>query len=296
MTLNDQEMHVYVEARLSEYIDDRLPADEHARIQNHLKTCDRCSESLRSLLWTVNLLKQAPVPPLPRTFTLPVPVQAPARRAGFAQSFGLAFAGVAAVLVVAVVSAIILLGPGNQAAQPAAAPQIAAQFTVPASGPTLVAENIATPTDFAETKAADQTQTQSLNQGATPAAFPPNVGFGAAAPTATRVALLAAPPSALSLTETTPPLRTLTTLTIQAQVVSETLSVREGPDNSYREIVKLKRGEPVNVIGREPRGEWLAIRLDNSSTIGWVEASGVRFLASESVPTIIVPTRTPVSR
>lgn len=295
MTLNDQEMHVYVEARLSEYIDDRLPADEHARIQNHLKTCDRCSESLRSLLWTVNLLKQAPVPPLPRTFTLPVPVQAPARRAGFAQSFGLAFAGVAAVLVVAVVSAIILLGPGNQAAQPAAAPQIAGQFTVPASGPTLVAENIATPTDFAETKAADQTQIQSLNRGATPA-IPPNVGFGAAAPTATPVALLAIPPSALSATETTPSPRTLTTLTIQAQVVSETLSVREGPDNSYREIVKLKRGEPVNVIGRDPRGEWLAIRLDNPSTIGWVEASGVRFLASESVPTIIVPTRTPASR
>jgi hypothetical protein len=293
VSLNDQEIHAFVESRLSEYIDNRLPEDERARIESHLKTCDRCSESQRSLLWTVNLLRQTPVPALPRSFALPVPVQAPVRRAGFAQSFGLAFAGVAAVLVIAVLSAVYLLGPG-QGAQQAAAPQVAAQFTLPASGTLQVAESIATPTAFPEAKAADQTQPPTFGLSQIPTAAPP-LGF-APAP-ATPLAQPASPSTTTGTAQETPPsLRNLTTLAVHGLVISETASVRDGPDTSYREIIKLNRGDAVNVIGREPKSGWLAVRLDTPNSIGWVDSAEIGLLVSEPLPTIIVPTRTPVSR
>src|SRR5512135_2573063 len=90
---NHNQLHDYVESRLSEYLDGALPAPERAVVQAHLNECERCAASLASLRWTVGLLKQAPAPALPRSFALPVPAaaRAPERRAS-GWGWGLAFA------------------------------------------------------------------------------------------------------------------------------------------------------------------------------------------------------------
>ena len=77
--------HTWVEARLSAYVDEQLDARERAQIEKHLSACARCQAQLESLRWTIDLLKHAPAPALPRSFTLPVP----ARRAS---AFGFNFA------------------------------------------------------------------------------------------------------------------------------------------------------------------------------------------------------------
>src|SRR5437867_4381588 len=92
--------HDYVEAQLSDYVDGRLPAAERARVRQHLQSCERCRASLRSLGWTINLLKQAPAPALPRQFTLPVPGAARAVREGAPWlKWGLSAASLAAAFV-----------------------------------------------------------------------------------------------------------------------------------------------------------------------------------------------------
>ncbi|MGE5261735.1 MAG: zf-HC2 domain-containing protein [Acidobacteriota bacterium] len=75
---NSRESHLWVEDRLSDYIDDRLPGLERVQLERHLRDCARCQRTLASIQWTVTLLKQAPSPKLPHSFTLPVPPQ-PAR-------------------------------------------------------------------------------------------------------------------------------------------------------------------------------------------------------------------------
>ncbi len=64
--------HAWVAARLSAYIDEQLTASERARVDAHLRDCVRCQSSLKSLQWTIALVKQAPAPTVPRAFTLPV--------------------------------------------------------------------------------------------------------------------------------------------------------------------------------------------------------------------------------
>ncbi len=73
---NNQELHSWVEERLSAYMDNQLPSLERARVDRHLRGCDECQRALASLQWTVALLKQAPAPALPRSFLLPVPERA----------------------------------------------------------------------------------------------------------------------------------------------------------------------------------------------------------------------------
>lgn len=72
------ESHIWVEERLSDYMDNQLPGLERVQLERHLRDCPRCQRTLASLQWTVALLKQAPSPKLPRSFTLPLPPQ-PAR-------------------------------------------------------------------------------------------------------------------------------------------------------------------------------------------------------------------------
>lgn len=91
------DIHVFVEERLSEFVDGQLGDVDRARVAEHLQTCDRCRSSLNDLKWTISLLKQVPPPPLPRQFTLPVTPRAPvAANAGW-MVWGLRGAAVAVV-------------------------------------------------------------------------------------------------------------------------------------------------------------------------------------------------------
>jgi anti-sigma factor RsiW len=55
---------------LSEYIDDRLPGDERADMEQHIEKCADCLRELESLQMTVRLLNQLPSIPVPRSFVV----------------------------------------------------------------------------------------------------------------------------------------------------------------------------------------------------------------------------------
>ncbi len=92
---NPEQIHAWVEERLSAYMDGNLNPNEHAQIENHLRECAGCRTSLESLRWTLSLIKQVPAPKLSRSFTLPVPVK---RESSFG-FVALRFATVAATLL-----------------------------------------------------------------------------------------------------------------------------------------------------------------------------------------------------
>lgn len=127
-----QDIHQWVEARLSEYLDKRLAPNELTRLETHLQECDRCRASLESLRQTLSLLKQAPVPAPSRQFILPVTQSAPhALRPSFAF---LRVATVMATLILCVVVSLDVFTPFRFAAAPAPI-----QFAAPAAAPTNIA-------------------------------------------------------------------------------------------------------------------------------------------------------------
>lgn len=78
----NQGNHVHLESELlSAYIDGEVTPDEAARVEQHLPTCRHCADELESLRWTVNLLREVPPIPVPRSFAVrladlePEPVQ-----------------------------------------------------------------------------------------------------------------------------------------------------------------------------------------------------------------------------
>lgn len=128
-----EEIHNYVEERLSDYLDGTLPPKERSELDAHLKQCERCAASLGSLRWTVGLLKQAPGPSLPRSFTLPVPEsqRAPAPRPAMSWNWG-GLATLAATFVVVVfltIGGVSLFLYGSSPATPA--PNVALAPVVP---------------------------------------------------------------------------------------------------------------------------------------------------------------------
>jgi hypothetical protein len=145
--------HVWVEERLSAYIDNQLTPLEQAQLERHLRGCARCQASLASLRWTVSLVKQAPAPALPRMFTLPVPNQT--RRAA---SFGFGFARLATVVATLLLFAVIGLD---------AISQLGGGFVGSAPAPAAL-QNAANPTSVA--LAPSQTQDQAKE--ATPTSSP----------------------------------------------------------------------------------------------------------------------------
>jgi anti-sigma factor RsiW len=48
------------------------PEDTEESYQAHLQTCEQCQQELAELRQTVQLLREMPPPPLPRSFTLPI--------------------------------------------------------------------------------------------------------------------------------------------------------------------------------------------------------------------------------
>jgi anti-sigma factor RsiW len=194
---NSAGVHAWAEERLSEYLDNRLAARERTQIEQHLRECADCRAALESLRWTIMLVKQAPAPALPCTFTLPVPAAAPrAARPSFA--FGFAqFATVLATLLLIVVFGVDVItqyGGGMTASAPSVAKQYAAPATVAA--PTTAAHNQALEAakPAAAPKPAEPTQVAAPAAALTKPPAPTTVPQPTAAPSA---AALPAPMNAL---------------------------------------------------------------------------------------------------
>ncbi|MBS1253967.1 MAG: hypothetical protein MAG451_03022 [Anaerolineales bacterium] len=62
-------MHLDIELT-SAYIDSEVTPSEAAHIEHHLQECRRCNGELASLRWTVNLLREVPPVPVPRSFVV----------------------------------------------------------------------------------------------------------------------------------------------------------------------------------------------------------------------------------
>ena len=56
--------------KLSEYLDDRLDAEERARIEGHLEGCAQCRQEFESLRETIGLLRRVSLVEPPRSFKL----------------------------------------------------------------------------------------------------------------------------------------------------------------------------------------------------------------------------------
>jgi len=94
--------HQRIEEMLSAYIDGELSASEVELVERHLKECATCARNLETLRATVELVRQLPRVPAPRSFTITPAVQ-PLRlkpRWGYAYLRG-ATALVAILLVIA---------------------------------------------------------------------------------------------------------------------------------------------------------------------------------------------------
>ena len=63
---------------LSAYIDGQLPRDDEARFRRHLEQCPECQAELRTLSRTVALLRRLPAVKVPRAFSIPLSLPAPA--------------------------------------------------------------------------------------------------------------------------------------------------------------------------------------------------------------------------
>ena len=98
--------HDWVQERLSAYLDGALRADEQAKLQSHLATCDACTQDLETLRQTVAVLKRLPSQPLPQSFLLRAN-QVPSAHRSSSTWLSLMFGGataMAALLLVMVVA------------------------------------------------------------------------------------------------------------------------------------------------------------------------------------------------
>ncbi|MFQ6059548.1 MAG: zf-HC2 domain-containing protein [Anaerolineae bacterium] len=119
--------HQRIREMLSAYLDGELTPRDRARVERHLGECAACAEDLRTLRWTVGLMKEVPPLPIPRSFTIPAPVAE--RRAGlFQPGWGYAFlrgaTALATALLVLVLSGDLLSQRFLRAPAPALAPVV----------------------------------------------------------------------------------------------------------------------------------------------------------------------------
>lgn len=173
--------HLWVEERLSAYVDNQLAPLERAQLERHLRDCARCQASLTSLRWAVALLKQAPAPAVPRQFTLPLPAQT--RRA---PAYGFAFARFATVVATLLLFAVFGIDMISR---------LGGGFSASAPAPVALREAVQ-PTSVALAP----TEPVSAAQPAAPTAAP----APAFAPTAARPPTLAAPPAPAALPPSAP--------------------------------------------------------------------------------------------
>ncbi len=299
--------HQYVEARLSDYLDEQLPESERALVRQHLQNCDRCQASLRSLSWTVKLLKQVPAPALPRQFTLPVPARA---RVGSGSpnwlKWGLSAASVAAAFIFLFLLTTDLLsqgpsGRGAQALAPAAAPapptfvgfvvtSAPAATSAPASGRSSSAPipTLAVPTDVAQF--AQPTEDAATKDSAAPTSTAPSVS--SAALPATEGAPAAGGGGA-TRSGTSPPFPNQSIAqpkTVAAgNVTPRQENVFSEPNAKSKLLGLLSRGELVQILRRDESGDWLEIIFpadNNAGFVGWVSSKSIKLVGNAKLKSL----------
>jgi len=113
--IRDRLDHRFARSNLSAYLDNQLTDGQKGRFERHLAVCPTCRQELASLGDTVALLRQAPLRPVPRSFTLPMtaqPEQARNRRWNLAYSYLRGATVVGSLLLVLLVSGDALIGMG----------------------------------------------------------------------------------------------------------------------------------------------------------------------------------------
>lgn len=74
---------------------------------------------------------------------------------------------------------------------------------------------------------------------------------------------------------------TLPTVVAPQQRARSVLILKVGPDDRYVTVGQIANGARVEVVGRNEKGDWLAVSLNpGSTTYGWVRASGVAGVAN----------------
>ena len=147
--------HEFVSEKLSLYMDQQLAALDRARVEQHLSTCAECRQALRSLRWTRQLLRQAPVARVPRSFVIREADVVPARTAGRrGPVFALQWATALAVaLLVVVFAGDLYTGGLLMGARQASAPMVAYERAVEkqaVEGEQVVATQEGTPSVVAD--------------------------------------------------------------------------------------------------------------------------------------------------
>ena len=160
---NNRAAHAWVEDRLSNYMDNQLPALERAQLERHLRDCTLCQQRLAALQWTVSLLKQAPAPKLPHSFTLPVPARTALPPILGLNALRLATA-LATLVLVSLIGVDLILNLGGSTMAPAPMPAARNAQSVPPTSVALVPQP--TPTNSASNFSAPAA-------GALPTAAPP---------------------------------------------------------------------------------------------------------------------------
>jgi len=115
LRIRDRLDHRFAQANLSAYLDGEVTGDQKRRLERHLAVCAECREELASLRDTVMLLRQAPLRPVPRSFALPMELQAEQarnRRWNLTYSYLRGATAVATFLLVLLVSGDALIGMG----------------------------------------------------------------------------------------------------------------------------------------------------------------------------------------
>lgn len=142
---SSSDIHAWVEERLSAFIDNQLAQDERVRVTSHLGDCARCRASLESLQWTLSLVKQAPAPALPRSFTLPV-TREESQAGGLSFAFLRAATAIATLLLCLVIGLDLFSQTRFGVAQAPSAPLPAAQFAAPTQNVALAPAATSAPT------------------------------------------------------------------------------------------------------------------------------------------------------
>lgn len=121
----------------------------------------------------------------------------------------------------------------------------------------------------------------------TPTTIPPTAT--PEVPTPTTIPPTATPepptPTAVVPTETATPTPTAAKPANVALVTADALNVRRGPGTLYSVITVVRRGTSLTVLGQDPSGSWLNVRLPDG-TEGWVSRAFTDFVgAAPLVPT-----------
>ncbi len=274
------DIHAWVEERLSAYIDNQLARDEHTRVDSHLADCARCRASLESLRWTVSLLKQAPAPAMPRSFTLPV-----TRKESKVGGFSFAFLRGATALATLLLCLIVGMDVFTQTrfASAPSAPLPAVQFAAPtqniALAPTVTSAPTSAPAaapQVAPTSAPAATQPpRPLSQPvAIPTATrPPSVG--AAEVQATRAQADDALKTLATLPVPPPSFRSGITTTVASPSSAPTQLAPTATSTSLAEARTQPTRETAPSFNVTVRGELFAIRAIELGLLGLALVLGV---------------------